>query len=280
MAASRSLKSSIKLLVPPIVASLAKRAERRGLFVGNYSTWSDARDASSGYDSAPILEHVTAAMLKVLKGEAAYERDSVTFDRVSYEYPLLAALLRVAAMAKGRLSVLDFGGSLGSSFVQCRPFLAGIDDLRWSVVEQKAFVERGRARFETGQLRFYVSIEECLEREAPNAILLSGVLEYLENPYALLEQIDETRIDHLIVDRVPFTDAPADRIAVQKVPPAIYPASYPVWLFGAEALSKALARNWRIIAEFNALDGRIQSRFGVIAHRGFVLERRRVERRG
>src|SRR5690242_10882804 len=141
MASQFSLKSWIKLLAPPILASFVKKMGWGASFVGNYSTWSEARDASSGYDSPSILEHVTSAMLKVVKGKAAYERDSVTFDRVSYPYPLLAALLRVASISNGFLSVLDFGGSLGSSYMQCRDFLACIENLRWSVVEQNAFVE-------------------------------------------------------------------------------------------------------------------------------------------
>jgi putative methyltransferase (TIGR04325 family) len=73
-------------------------------------------EASTGYDSEIILEKTRDALLKVKNGEAAYERDSVLFDEIQYAWPLLTSLMWVAAQAKGILNVLDFGGSLGTTY--------------------------------------------------------------------------------------------------------------------------------------------------------------------
>ena len=70
------------------------------------------------------------------RGEAVYERDSVIFDHIEYSFPVLCGLLRAAVEDDGKLNVLDFGGSLGSSYYQKKGFLAVCKHLRWSIIEQ------------------------------------------------------------------------------------------------------------------------------------------------
>src|SRR5262245_37179159 len=114
-------------------------------FRGDFSTWADARSLSTGYDAPDILEKVRRSTLAVVSGSAAFERDSVAFENTEYSLPLLACLLYVATRSANRLDVLDFGGSLGSSYWQNRKLLTHLDHLRWSVVEQPHFVEVGAA---------------------------------------------------------------------------------------------------------------------------------------
>src|SRR3546814_6742160 len=71
---------------------------------------------SSGYSESAILDRVRTATRAVVAGEAAYERDSVLFDKADYPFALITALLRAAASADMRLDVIDFGGSLGSTY--------------------------------------------------------------------------------------------------------------------------------------------------------------------
>src|SRR5436305_14010450 len=100
-------------------------------FSGNYKSWEEAERDSTGYAAPEILQKTRAALLKVKAGEAAFERDSVIFDTMQYNFSLLAGLLRAAAANHGRLSVLDFGGSLGSTYFQQRSFLCDVTDLHW-----------------------------------------------------------------------------------------------------------------------------------------------------
>ena len=120
--------------LPPALLRQWRKIHGGGItFEGPFATWDEAVGMSSGYDSQQILDKVLAATLKVKYGVAPYERDSVLFDEVQYSWPVTAGLMWVAARNGGRLSVLDFGGSLGSSYFQNREFLEGIPDLRWSV---------------------------------------------------------------------------------------------------------------------------------------------------
>lgn len=259
-----NVRELVKLLTPPILVqgyrALHSGREKNssvqeGLYLaGDYSSWAKALAASTGYDSEVILEKTRAALLKVKNGEAAYERDSVLFDEIQYAWPLLAGLMWVAARADGRLNVLDFGGSLGSTYFQNRRFLERLPGVRWNIVEQPRQVEVGKADFEDEHLKFYCDIEACLAETQPNVIVLSSVLQYLEQPFAVLRTLLSSPCNDLIVDRTPFWDGPEDRLCVQYVPASIYAASYPSWIFSLHRFRSYLNEGWEIVAEFDDPD--------------------------
>ncbi|MGB4333620.1 MAG: methyltransferase, TIGR04325 family [Chromatiaceae bacterium] len=265
-----SLRQLLDLWVPPI-AYLGYRTLRRRLhpdrvkdsadadvprldLVGNYSSWSDAQADSVGYDSTVILRKTAASLGKVKRGEAIYERDSVLFDEVQYAWPSLAGLMWVAACSNGDLNVLDVGGSLGSTYFQNRAFLNRPKVVQWNIVEQSSQVAIGRSEFQDARLRFFPSIDACLTETQPNVILLSGVLQYLEHPYDLLDTLQATPCQFLVLDQTPFWTGSADRLCVQNVPAEIYPASYPSWIFSTHRFRAILSLHWDVVAEFEALD--------------------------
>ena len=47
----------------------------------------------------------------------------------------------------------------------------------------------GRAEFENSELSFFDSIEDCIADGPPHVVLASGSLQYLENPYGVLETL-------------------------------------------------------------------------------------------
>lgn len=261
---SRIAGKAARALTPPILWKAWSRLGRgapRGdgtdvSFAGDYASWDAAARASTGYDAREILSKTMTAARKVRDGAAAFERDSVTFDTPSPPFPLLAALLRAAA-AENRLSVVDFGGALGSSYHQCRRFLDTIGRVRWNVVEQPHYVEAGRAEFANAELRFFRSVEDCLAVEPvrPNVLLFSSVLQYLPAPYETLEGLLRHRIPHVVVDRTAFVGGDRERLTVQTVPPSIYEASYPAWFLCERRLVGAFERGgYGLVADFDAID--------------------------
>ena len=262
-------------LVPPLLArSLAAWRGGGNVLQGVYATWAEAAHAGTAYSAAEILSRVEHAALQVERGEAAFERDSIAFPTMEWPFPLLAALLRAAARAGGRLNVLDFGGSLGSTYRQCREFLSVVTSLRWSVVEQPHYVERGRASFQTDELRFHRDLDESVREAAPDVVLASGVLQYLENPYRVLDEFRALGARTIVIDRTPWVEEPDDIITLQVVPPEIFRARLPFRIFGRERLTSRLSPRYDTVAEFQAIDpdmhlGRVRVRFG-----GWVLESR------
>ena len=67
--------------------------ERHEWFTGDYASWEEAMQHCTGYDDPAILEKVKESLLKVKRGEAVCERDSVLLDKIEYSMPLLVSLL-------------------------------------------------------------------------------------------------------------------------------------------------------------------------------------------
>ena len=241
-------------------------------YTGDYRSFAEARACSTGYEASAILERTKVALHKVVSGEAAFERDSVTFAKLELQWPLLAILLRAAAEHQGRLSVLDFGGSLGSTYFLCRGFLKNLPQLEWSIVEQPAHVACGLQEFANAQLKFYPSIQACRQERQSTVLLLSSVLQYLPEPWTFLREAARHDFEWIVLDRTSFIDADRDRLTVETVPPRIYPASYPAWFFSRPRLSQNLPTGWEIVTEFDALDRQLLD--GVeLTFKGFALRR-------
>jgi putative methyltransferase (TIGR04325 family) len=161
-----------------------------------------------------------------------------------------------AARDGGNLSVLDFGGSLGSSYFQNRNFMDGLQNVRWSVVEQPHFVEAGRQYIQDERLVFYSTIQECVAAEKPNVVLLSSVVQYLSDPYAVLHELIESDIEIILVDRTSFSNAKrSDVYKVQVTPASIYSSRYPIRYFDQNKFTNWFEKNdYQKIEEFTSLD--------------------------
>jgi putative methyltransferase (TIGR04325 family) len=220
-----------------------------------------------------ILGKVRDSLLRVRNGQAVYERDSVLFDKTEYSWPLLAALLWCAARNKAHLNLLDFGGSLGSSYYQNRRFTRQLSSVRWNVVEQRNFVECGKRIFEDDELRFYFDVESCWHAQHPKLILFSSVLQYLEAPADVLETTLAYPFQFVLVDRTPFfVDDIPDRIAVQRVPERIYRASYPIRFFNEERFLRHFAKRYALVERFQGYEGAATVNGKEIVYRGFIFE--------
>ncbi len=232
-----TLRSTIKNFLPPfLVRSYLAMQIRNGKlpgsgWTGNYSSWSEAEKDCEGYDKGEILEKVLTSILKVKKGEAAYERDSVAFSDLEYSEYMLKALSAIATENQGILNVADFGGSLGSTYFQYRNLLKDVKEFRWFVIEQAHFVKTGNELVAENGLRFYFSIEEVLKQQKPSVLLLFSVLPYLKEPFIRLGELLEHGFSTVIIDRTAFVEDSTDRLTKQTVPEFIYKASYPAWFF-------------------------------------------------
>lgn len=252
-------KKILKSLVPPVILDIFRRLNQKKsvCFSGVYPDWETAEKDSKGYDAVAILQQAIAKTQLVVSGKAAYERDGVVFDDNSYPYQLLAILLRAATENNNKLTVLDFGGSLGSTYYQCRSFLQGVDSLKWCVVEQSHFVEAGNKYFTDDVLSFYNNIADSVEHYQPNVVLFSSVLQYLPEPFSILQEAVNSKAGYIVIDRNPFIVKGETVLSLQKVPKQIVDSSYPVWLFNESEFKLIFLGKYSEIATFDALDGTI-----------------------
>lgn len=226
----------------------------RSYFAETSEGWGDLQNDGLGYENPDILEKVLSSALAVREGGAAFERDGLVFEKKEYEWPLISIIMSVALQNRGQVSLLDFGGSLGSAYFQNHDFLMSVEKLIWAVVEQPAFVEAGTREFATETLQFRDDLQSALSEFDPQVVLVRGSLQYLSKPVGTLNQLSASGADHLIIDRTPFHQGKGDVLTVQTVPPSIYPAKYPAWIFSLDGFMDTLYNQWDLFATFEVVE--------------------------
>lgn len=226
------MKKILNELCPPLLKSMLSACLKRNLaWIGNFQTWKEAENQTTGYDADAYLAQLIEAIKIVRDDESKLERDSLLFDEIVYPYPLLSNLFALLTHFEAKsVFFLDFGGSLGSLYFQNRKFLRLLPAFTWNILEQEKIIQAGKEHFQTQELLFHSSLLEAKTFIKPKdckILILSGVLQYLENPYKTFKEIlREIDFDGILIDRTLFNRHDKHRIAIQKVPPHIYHASY------------------------------------------------------
>jgi putative methyltransferase (TIGR04325 family) len=245
----RFLKSILKFIFSDHILS-----KITGIFYGwhgDYKSWEAAKSKCHGYDDVKILERVLESTIKVKNGEVPYERDSIVFRQKIYSFPVLAALMWIGIRNNNKLNVLDFGGSLGTSYFQNLDFLKSLSEINWCIVEQKHFVDEGKAILADKNLHFFYSINECISEFKINFVLLSSVIQYIEKPYDLINEIVSKDLDYIMIDRTLLINKPYDRLTIQEVPGKIYKASYCCWFLSKLKFMKLFEEKYELVYDFD-----------------------------
>jgi len=272
---NKSIKNSLRKIIvnflPPIFVSSLKNSKllKHG-WHGKYQSWEEAKLKTTGYDDDAILNKVHQSLFKVKMGISKFERDSILFDEIQYSWPLLSGIMMAAAKLSGKIDVLDFGGSLGSTYFQNKKFLDCFNNVKWSIVEQEHFVKLGKKDFEDERIKFYLTVNDCIKEQSPNILILSSVIQYIERPYELLENlISVTNIDYILLDRTPFTDSD-EKIVIQTVSPSIYNASYPCHILNLRKFKNFFfTKGYNLIEEFKSNEAKI----GDIYFKGILYQK-------
>lgn len=221
-------------------------------FTGPYPSWEDAVRRSKGYDTRDIAERAAAATRLAAARCDCFERDGAIVGPDERPWPVLAGLALALAAGGNRLRVLDFGGSLGSTYRMAREFLLHVEDLKWAVVEQPHIAETGRREFSTGRLSFHDDLDSGFRTVKPNVLVLSSVLQYLPSPYSFAGTAVGLGIPFVIIDRTPFSRAGGDVLTVQHNPRRLGGSSYPCWHLDRTRLLEKFGVRYDIVAEFES----------------------------
>lgn len=228
--------------MPPILWELFRRirfGEKLNTslrFHYGFESWEKATKFIGGfYSDDQIVNRVRDAARKVKSGESRYERDGVLFDYVEHNWQLLTFFFMYASYCKPSvINVLDFGGGLGTTYVQVCDF-QGLSSYpkKWVVVEQPKFAVVGNLEFKSAELSFISEIRSH-NLDGPFVVLAIGVLQYLENPFNYVQEILLQEPEFIFVDATPFSRDGKPSISVQVVPSSIYSASYAAHVFSWE----------------------------------------------
>ena len=271
-----NIKFILKLFIPPVVFKLINCFKGKNIqFQKTLLSWDDAFEKTSkGYSAENILIRCRDSLLKVKNGEYPYERDSVLFTEKEIFYPLLASLFYISLENNGCLNIIDFGGSLGSTYFQNKDILKQVGiKINWNIIEQESFVKCGKEYFANDELNFSYNIGEVInEKSKVDVCLFSSVLPYLKEPYAILDMIKCHNIKYIIIDRTFFLENELkDILTIQKVPPEIYAASYPAWFLSLDKFISYINKYYDTVLKWQSLDQHQLENYKTIGL-GFLLK--------
>lgn len=197
---------------------------------GDYKSFSEAEKFCEGYDGKAIIEKVSGSTMAVLEGKAAYERDGFLFYEKAVNYNLMMYLYQ-CYIEDGFLDVCDWGGALGSTYLQHRELLESLN-CRWSIVEQKHYVKFAKEHVHVDGLHFYESVSDMTEKY--NLVIFSSVLQYLEHAAEIVADVIKTKPNYVVIERTPVSVC--HHIWIQTVHEPIYEASYAACVYTEDEL--------------------------------------------
>lgn len=198
--------------IPPILIKLVKG--KRGFEASKeYENYAMAIKActADAYQNAELCNMIsdkTAIHLKNLKNKPYSLNSTNVF--------LLSAINQyINTFSKENLKILDFGGACGAHYFETRRFISQDFSLEWFVVETnqmvKAAIDKGLSRDE---LKFVNSIEDI--NTEIDFIHSSGALQYVPDPYELLNRLIKVRANWVFFNRMMFNENDRDFVTVQK----------------------------------------------------------------
>jgi putative methyltransferase (TIGR04325 family) len=247
-----NFRQFIKLFLPPVIVTIKQRLfpkQQNYSWFGDYKTWEDAAADSTGYENTNILEKVKTTTSILRDNPDLFEYDTILKESTDYNWHILTFLLLVSKENNNNLNIIDYGGGLGNLYFQYRPFLNGAN-IRWNIIEQPIFVNEGNKSFANNQLRFFNTLEECLEISSVDAIIFSAVIDILERPYELISKIISKNIQNIIFDRVPIQRIYGkDRITILRVYKEAYEAIIPCTIFDEVNFKKQFIDKYILLYE-------------------------------
>jgi putative methyltransferase (TIGR04325 family) len=194
-------------------------------------------------------------MLKVKGGEVADFRDGEILQKPQFQFPMLSAMLRQAVINKGKLSVLDVGGMLGTSYFQFLRFSESAVDLLWCIVELDHNVKAGKRYLEDSSLKFHDSIASCIAelRRVPDVALLSGVLQNVESWREMLLEVRDVGAPVIVIDRLTTAVTDMPLLCLQKIERSCGNVTIcPMHIIPQKEIDGLLSSKYRLLTTFRS----------------------------
>ena len=168
---------------------------------GNYKNYYEALKHSNGYQESLILNKVRNAIIRILEGEDVWERDGSIFPNPK---PRQEIIKIIEQLSNKKLSIIDFGGGLGTLFINNRELFKSVE--KYCIIEQENFVEVGNdiSRKYNLPIKFLESLRNVDFN--PDLIIFSSVLQYIPNLEEVLIQTYKLDPEVILIDRTCYTN--------------------------------------------------------------------------
>jgi putative methyltransferase (TIGR04325 family) len=242
-------------------------------FIGHQKAknWQEALKKSSGWSSEKTLKHDSQFQFN----EWSNEIDSV-FVLDERFMQIATAFMSIDPQPGSNglrsISVLDIGGGFGKYFFLLRRFCPNVV-WTWVVVETEA---QCKSIPEELKSTYGISFRSDIPTDQNFDVgLLSGVIEYVEQPFELLELVSSI-CEAVILNRTPLTPFSKDIVAIQRPGFLNSRGSYPLHMFSEEVFIKKLEALGEISMRWFVPQDSPVIRFHHFPQQGLVFRSRRL----
>jgi putative methyltransferase (TIGR04325 family) len=237
-----------KLLRGPVVKVVGRWATKEPfIWDGIYESFDQAPAAGHGFASEEWLadmERYTRTAVEALRNN-----DAAVAENVPHYHVLLSLLVASLGAAGRPVRVLDFGGGMGIAAANVRRCISEEIAVDYLIVDNEPSCERGRRLLKDfSSVKF---VPELPQDVGPvDVVVLSGVLQFVENYEELLSRLARCAPAHWVFAFVPAGDIPTFVSGQLNVPGSVLP----VWFFNLqELIGKVEALGYRLAFK-SALD--------------------------
>lgn len=159
---------------------------------------------------------------------------------------IFAYSLALAARGRQKISILDWGGSLGHYYLLAKAFLPGVE-VEYHCKDVPMMAEYGQKLLP--QARFYAD-DTCLSKPY-DFVLASGSLQYSQDWSTVLSRLAAATSGYLLVTRLPTAKTVPSYVFIQRPYSHGYNTEYLAWCLNREELMQvAQATGLELMREF------------------------------
>ena len=167
------------------------------------------------------------------------------------------------------LTVLDYGGSLASTFFRNYDIINGLG-FTWTIVEQDHLVKAANKLIHQIPNLKFLSVSDFKQQENSgyDILIFGSSLQFMEKPKNLLGILYHDNLRSIIFEQIPFMEDGPTRLTIQKVKEPIYDASYPAWHFNENEFKSWIDRAF--VQRLRSVNPHVVNSFG--GHRSRLMD--------
>jgi putative methyltransferase (TIGR04325 family) len=197
------MRQLLKGLLPPFLLGLVRVRSRknatRTIWDGIFSHLRDVPAQNSAYDDS--------ARVREMVNEASEWLTQVKNGRLPrHWHGTLSVLTAVANRILGKVTIVDFGGGLGSGFIQILARAPTVN-VEYHVVDLPRMCMAGKQFYGAEpRIQFHTALDEV--KVSPDIVYASGVLQYIDDYAGQLSSLVGNGPAWFLLARTPIVDVP------------------------------------------------------------------------
>jgi len=183
------IKSIIKLLIPPLLLKLLKRARSQNTFEGIYNNFSEINNLTNYNDESSLSNTYEELVSKLRADESGVNLPiSNSRSQITNLLPIFISSL------SGKIHVLDYGGGAGETYIECSEAV-NMEQVEYYIYDLPETIKIGEKIFsncginDCNNLYGVSFINDISKIETIDIVYMGSVLQYVSNYSELILSI-------------------------------------------------------------------------------------------